>query len=116
MRYRDALVQAIEYWKSDPIEDEWFFERFRLDFIGPMTASEAFSAIDETIKFLLAEDDESTACEILQTIINLARKSETTEVPSALSRDRKAIEDRFLRRGGYLHSKVQELFRYYRLI
>lgn len=114
MLYRDALIEAIDYWNSDPIEDEWFFEKFRDDFIGNMSPSEAFSSINETISFLLREEDESTACEILQTIINLAEKSQTTEVPSALIENKNLIESQFDARGEYSKSKLGELFRYYR--
>ena len=114
MRYRDALIQAIEHWKSDPIEDEWFFESFRDVFIGKMSPPEAFSFINETVVFLIKEEDESTACEILQTIINLAVKSQTTEVPSILKENRKIIESQFYSRGDYSKSKLRELFRYYR--
>ena len=114
MLYRDALIEAIDYWNSDPIEDEWFFEKFRDDFIGNMSPSEAFSSINETISFLLKEEDESTACEILQTIINLAEKSQTTEVPSALIENKNLIESQFDARGEYSKFKLGELFRYYR--
>lgn len=115
MLYRDALIQAIERWNSDPIEDEWLFEKFRDETVGCMSSVEAFGAIGETIEFLLREADESTACEILQTIINLAEKSETTEVPSKLIESKAEIEDRFVYMGDYARSKLQELFRYYRL-
>lgn len=114
MRYRDALIKAIDYWNSDPIEDEWFFENFRNDFIGKMSPFEAFSSINETIGFLVKEEDESTACEILQTIINLAEKSQTTEVPSALIENKNLIESQFGARGEYSRAKLGELFRYYR--
>lgn len=114
MHYRDALIEAINYWHSEPIEDEWFFENFRDDFVGKMSPSEAFSSINETIGFLLKEEDEFTACEILQTIINLAKKSQTTEVPSVLIENKNLIESQFDARGEYSKSKLGELFRYYR--
>ncbi len=115
MLYRDALIQAIECWNSDPIEDEWFFEKSRSEFIGKMSASEAFAAINETIDFLMCEEDESTACEILKTIINLAEKSQTTEVPSVLEKNKNIIESQFSPRGEYSQAKLRKLFRYYRL-
>lgn len=115
MLYHHALIQAIEYWNSDPIEDEWFFEKFRNEFVGKMSSSEAFTSINETIGFLIHEEDESTACEILQTIINLAEKSQTTELPSALKENKNLIESQFSPRGDYSKAKLGELFRYYRL-
>ena len=115
MSYRDALNEAIQHWNSGSIEDEWFFEKFRDDAIGKMSPSEAFCFINETIDFLIREDDESTACEILQTIIGLARKSQTTEVPNALVENREVIESQFCQRGEYSKGKLAELFRYYRI-
>lgn len=115
MKYRDALIQAIEHWNSDPIEDEWFFERFRDEVVGSMTDVEAFEAIDETIDFLLCESDESTACEIVQTIINLAKQSQTTEFPNKLSENLTELREQFSSRGDYARSKFQELLRHYRM-
>lgn len=115
MLYREALIEAIQHWNSNPIEDEWFFEKFRNDFIGKMSPSEAFFFISETIDFLIKEDDESTACEILQTIINLAKKSQTTEAPNALIENRELIESQFIQRSEYSKCKLSELFRYYRI-
>ncbi|UNU28710.1 hypothetical protein [Aeromonas hydrophila] len=115
MSYRDALNEAIQRWNSDYIENEWFFEKFRDDTIGKMSPSEAFCFINETIDFLIREDNESTACEILQTIIGLARKSQATEVPNALVENREVIESQFCQRGEYSKGKLAELFRYYRI-
>lgn len=115
MEYRDALSAAVEAWNMDPILDEWSFERFREEFVGNMSASEAFDSINETIDFLLEESDESTATEILQTIIGLARRSETTEVPSGLLSRKDLIEKQFIPFGTYAKNKLKELIQYYRL-
>lgn len=112
--YRDALIQTVESWNSSQIEDEWVFEKFRSAFVERMTPLEAFSVLNETIEFLMYEDDESTACELLQTIINLAKKSGTTELPINLEKNKNLIERQFLLRGEYSQSKLKELFRYYR--
>ena len=114
MLYREALIQAIEHWNSDPIKDEWFFETFRSEFIGKMSSAEAFLSINLTIDFLINEKDESTACEILQTIIDLAGKSQTTEVPTGLAEHKDAIQNQFMIWGDYAQAKLKELFKYYR--
>ncbi|MFO7603165.1 MAG: hypothetical protein R6X06_05035 [Gammaproteobacteria bacterium] len=113
--YREALARAVEEWKKDPIEDEWLFERFRGEQVGCMSPEEAFRAIPETLRFLLMESDESTETEILQTLIDLARKSDTTEVPRELADNKEQIEKRFLSRGDYARAKLRELFGYYRM-
>lgn len=115
MEYRKALLQAIEGWNAEPIEDEWLFEKFREQTVGLMSASEAFGAIDETVDLLLREEDESTATEILQTIIGLALQSQTTELPKSLLENKSEIQNRFSKFGGYAKNKLLELYRYYRI-
>jgi hypothetical protein len=115
MEYRRALLEAIEGWNSDPIDDEWLFEKFREKTVGAMSASEAFDAIDETVDILLREKDESTATEILQTVIVLALRSQTTELPKSLLRSRGEIQIKFSKFGDYAKNKLFELYKYYRI-
>lgn len=115
MNYRENLLRVIDGWNSAPIADEWLFEKFRENVVGFMSPSSAFDAINETIDILLHEPDESTATEILQTLIGLARQSETTEVPSMLLTNKVEIEAKFAFAGDYAKSKLQELFRHYRM-
>lgn len=115
MKYREALLNTIVGWNVDPIEDEWLFEMFREKFVDVMSAAEAFELIDETIEILQLQSDESTATEVLQTVIGLARRSETTQVPNALHTQKKSLERQFSSFGDYAKNKLLELFRYYRL-
>lgn len=115
MEYRRALLQAIEGWNSEKIEDEWLFEKFREQTVGVMSASEAFEAIDETVNLLLREQDESTATEILQTVIGLALRSQTTELPRSLLESRSEIQIKFSKFGDYAKNKLLELYQYYRI-
>jgi hypothetical protein len=115
MEYRKTLLQAIEGWNAEPIEDEWLFEKFREQTIGLMSRSEAFESIGETVDLLLREDDESTATEILQTIMGLALQSQTTELPKSLLESKDEIQNKFSKFGGYARNKLLELYRYYRI-
>ena len=115
MTYREALLRAIDGWKTDPIPDEWLFERFRSGTIGAMSAPEAFEAIGETIEILLLEVDESTSIEILQSILNLAIQSDTTEIPEMLLRQKDDLQLKFACFDDYANHKLQELFGYYRI-
>jgi hypothetical protein len=116
MTYRQRLLLVIDEWSTYPITDEWLFESFRSEVIGALSTSEAFDAIDETIVILLQESDESTATEVIETIITLAHQSETTEIPIELMKHKAEIEAKVKRFGDYANNKLQELFRYYRLI
>jgi hypothetical protein len=115
MEFHEALRNAIEGWKADPIADEWLLEKLREKFIDATSPSEAFELIDETIKILCLESDESTAIKILQTVIGLARHSETTEIPRGLLLRKEMLREKFSNFGDYARSKLSELFRYYRL-
>ena len=115
MSYREALLKTIGEWNRSPILDEWVFEKFRDAFVSVMTTEEAFNSIGGTIDVLLAQSDESTSIEVLQTVIALAAQSETTEVPQALLSTRHALEKHFESFGAYAKAKMNELFRYYRL-
>lgn len=114
MKYYDELSRAIERWNSNPIPDEWLFEKFRKQFVVTMPTLEAFDLIDGTVELLLRQVDESTATEILQTIIALARRSDTTEIPPKLLMQKAALIDQFSTFGDYANNKLQELFQYYR--
>ncbi len=115
MNYIKKLIQTIEEWNKDPIEDEWLFETFREKFISTMSPVEAFQAVDDTVDILINLSDESTAIEVLQTIIRLARQSDTTEVPKRLSEMKETIINQFKDMEDYARDKLNELFRYYRM-
>lgn len=115
MTFNDQLLHTIDGWNKDPIEDEWLFEKFREQLVNRMSTEEAFEAIGETIDVLLRQSDESTAIEVLQTLIALARQSDTTEMPSKLLVQKSAIASQFSTFGEYAKNKLQELFHHYRL-
>jgi hypothetical protein len=115
MTYYDALMQAIDGWNANPIMDEWLFEKFRDECVGALSGVEAFGVIGETVELLLQQGDESTATEVLQTIIALARQSNTTEIPATLLTEKPAIIAQFAPFGEYAKNKLQELFQYYRI-
>jgi hypothetical protein len=108
-------LHTIGEWSKDPIEDELLFVKFREQIVNRMSTVEAFEAIGETVDVLLRQTDESNSIELMQTLIALARQSDTTEIPSKLLSKKMAIESQFSKFGGYAKNKIQELFYYYRL-
>ena len=115
MTFNDQLLRAIGEWSKDPIEDELVFVKFREQIVNRMSTVEAFEAIGETVDVLLRQTDESNSIELAETLIALARQSDTTEIPSKLLSKKMAIESQFSKFGGYSKNKIQELFHYYRL-
>ena len=112
--YQTELLKVINYWKnSDLIENEWYFENFRQNFIDNLSSAKAFENLDFTMGYLLAETDESTAVEILQTLINLAVRSDTTQIPEIILENYHQLSLKFS--DVYYQLKVLELLDYYRL-
>ena len=115
MTFNDQLLHTIGEWSKNPIEDEWLFAKFRDQIVNRMSTVDAFEAIGETVDVLLCQTDESNSIELMQTLIALARQSDTTEIPSKLLSQKIVIESQFSNFGGYAKNTIQELFRYYRL-
>jgi hypothetical protein len=114
MTFHDELVLTIAQWNKDPIEDEWLFERFRDRAINHMLPAEAFEAIGNTVLVLLEQADESTATEIMQTLIALARHSNTTEVHKSVLKHASDMVRQFAQYGEYARGKLDEFLRFYR--
>lgn len=115
MDYLRKLEKVIAKWNEDPIKDEWVFQKFREDVVGEMTPEKAFMSIGDTILVMIKQSDESTSVEILETILSLARQSNTTEVPKELSKNKEIIVGQFQKYGEYANRKLTELNQYYRL-
>lgn len=115
MTFSDQLLHTIGEWGKDPIEDKLLFVKFREQIVNRMSTVEAFEAIGETVDVLLRQTDESNSIELVETLIALARQSDTTEIPSKLLSQKIVIESQFSKFGGYAKNKIQELFNYYRL-
>lgn len=115
MTFNDQLLHTIGEWSKNPIEDELLFVNFREQIVNRMSTVEAFEAIGETVDVLLCQTDESNSIELVETLIALARQSDTTEIPPRLLSQKRTIESKFSKFGDYAKNKIKELFNYYRL-
>lgn len=115
MSFQQYLDAAIAAWNSGEADDEWLFQRIREDQIGQMTSEEAWAQIDETVSKLLGEVNESTATELVETCIALAKKSMTTELPNVIASSRDQLAKQFSNYGDYAVEQLRQLFRYYRI-
>jgi hypothetical protein len=113
--YFEALRHVVCEWGRDPIEDEWLFESFRDEYVASMNPPDAFEVIGPTTLLLLDQSDESTATEILQTILALANRSDTTEVPVEIRENKNELIEKFSAFGDYSKNKLTELFSRYRI-
>ena len=115
MIYHDELKATIVAWNQSPIPDEWLFERFRERAINSLSPAEAFESIGDTVTTLIQQSDESTATEIVQTLIVLARHSDTTEIHPSLQAHVADLVKQFASYGNYARNKLDELLHFYRL-
>jgi hypothetical protein len=115
MSFTDQLDTAIQYWESGDVVDEWMFQKLRDEVVGNMRSDEAFESIEFAVLRLLEHQGEFVANEILETVLSLARRSQTTEIPPALAAAQCELTDQFGRYGEYSKTRLRELFRYYRM-
>jgi len=115
MSFLSDLKAVISEWKKDPIDDEWGFDHFRSQSIPQLSTSDAFDLMTEVLRLLTDEKDDSTALELLQTLLTMARHSRTTEMPPGFAENMEQLRSRFTDMGDYEREKVGELLRYYRI-
>jgi len=113
MSFVNELLKAMNEWNKDTVEDEWLFARFIEQYVDTLSPSDAFQAINNISDILTDLLDESTAVDVLQIIIYLARQSKTTEVPVKLLKMKKPLINQFENMGDDAHDKLNELFKYY---
>ena len=111
--YIEKLKSTLDNWLT--CDDEWLFENFRAENVKVLPPNEAFSLIDETVQVLLAQEEESSAIEVLETVICLARTSATTEVPEIILSEKDNLINHFEGSCDYAQHKIKELLAYYRV-
>src|SRR5574344_2170053 len=109
------VKSAIDSWKQSDKSDEWYFSNLRDDILSKCDCESAFSGINELMPLLLNEPDDFLYSEIIEIIISLARKSQTTEIPSELSRNFRTIKERLKSQGDNAMSKLDDLASYYQI-
>lgn len=113
--FQNKLDLAILAWSQRPIVDEWAFAKFRDETISIMPPPEAFDAIGVVVAAILENPDYSAKSELLQTAIDLAIQSCTTEIPGPLSKDFEKFKGAFSECDDYTKEKLKEFLRIYRI-
>ena len=113
MSFQEQLDNAIEEWNSGDVDDEWLFQTLREDHVGRMSAEEAFAEIEQTVTKLQNQDNETTATEVVETLIALAMQSKTTEIPEKLLSSKESLVRQFSAYDEYARGKLGELLRHY---
>lgn len=74
-------------WVAQLERDEWFFAKLREELVGLLSPVSAFEAIADVGHLFIELPDSYLRYETAELLLDLARKSETTEMPVALVRD-----------------------------
>lgn len=82
---QNIFTNKLNNWKTELQKDEWFFSNFRENFINKITDEEAFLAISQLCEIINQGDDSYFISELLEILLALARKSNTTELPNGLA-------------------------------
>ena len=112
MNVASRVIDAITQWGKTEVKDEWFFSNFRDSLLSSVDSEGAFLGIDEIVSILLAENDSDILIEIIEILITLARKSETTEMPPILDENWGTIIRKVTSLGDYAISRIDELAKY----
>lgn len=81
---QNIFTKKLNNWKTEIQKDEWFFSNFRDSLINNITNEEAFFDISQLCEIINQNDDTYFISELLETLLVLARKSNTTELPNGL--------------------------------
>jgi hypothetical protein len=79
--------ETIVDWRASLAADEWFFADLRKRLIGRLSPSEAFESMGGVVAAVLRQSDGLLCAEAAQLLLDLARRSDTTEVHPALDRE-----------------------------
>lgn len=111
----ERLQDGLHVYLDTSVEiDEWFFERIRQALDKELTSGEAFDMVGRVAQMMLTDEYREAWQELLNTLLFLATKSETTEIPKELSGIWGTLKARAHEEGPYAVSQFDELRRYYR--
>ena len=90
----DAFVKDLRSWPEFE-GDEWHFVRLRQELANSREPWEAFALIDDVVPYLLEENERFPLQEWGYLILELARRSDTSEIPSVLKREWNRVVAKF---------------------
>lgn len=90
---KNYFDEILKDWKSKLQKDEWFFSNIKEDIFNNASEVEAFKAIPSVLKILSQNSEPYLRTELLEILFVLARKSNTTELPSGLMESLNSLEN-----------------------
>ena len=112
MKFRERFE---EYFSTADLGDEWVYSNFEESLLEGLDSASAFEMLLEVADFLLLQEDGYLRLQLLNIIISLARKSNTTEMPAGFLEKIVVFEKLFVE-DDYERSRINELKRIYRIV
>jgi len=78
-------------WQTAFARDEWFFVRLMDEVVSRLSPADAFAAIDEVVSLLIHESEGTLHYYCGALMLELARRSDTTEMPLGLRNHWEAV-------------------------
>lgn len=115
MGIKEKYIEYIKDWENKINEDEWYLYRFRDEIVKNSNPEEAFLVIPDVCELLLEQKDEFLFSEMFELLLSLARKSNTTEIPSVLEDNWNTLESIIMNYKEYQQNLFDELKKWYRM-
>ncbi len=95
MKYENMLQNLKNQYDNNLNLDEWFFSNFRDTFLREINQNELFPAINYITKNIISENDDTYVIELLNLLLDLVRKANTTEIPEEIKNNLLSLDMKF---------------------
>lgn len=111
---RKKINKSLNNWEEELNKDEWYFSNLRDEILQEITPEEAFNYIPDVVKICLELKDKYLVGEIFEILLDLVKRTNTTEIPSYLEKNWEALINYVSSIGDYNKRKTKELKGWYR--
>ena len=108
MEYKQLFYQIKKEWRDKIQENEWYFSDVRDLFLKEIDITEIFEVIDFVVNSILLEKDLYFISELLELLISLVRKMNSSQIPDCISENLLSLDEIF-QRELYLNERWKEL-------
>jgi hypothetical protein len=107
---------AINNWQQEILEDEWYFSNLRQILDKNISdGRESYQSIEPVFDILINETNSFLRAELLEIILLLVRKSQTTEQPRRLTKLVNKLRSQSIEMGEDLEQQIASIARHYRI-
>lgn len=108
MKYIELFHQVKKEWREKIQENEWYFSNVRDLLLKEIDVNEIFEVIDFIVNNILSEQDMYFISELLELLICLVRKSNSSHIPDSINKNFLSL-DKMFNKELYLNERWEEL-------